>query len=719
MLEVIASEAAKVVVAGVLGAVKDVVSRKLAQRREGDLTALLADHERLAVAIQDAAEADSEFAERLDDLVSELRPSGDAGSDVPAAPADFVDRDAQRERASRAGVHVISGPRGAGKSALVYRIAEQLSGSHPDGQIYVDLADWREGNALRRSEVAAHILGRLGVETSLVSAPGPELWSQYRSVTARCRFLLALDNAESVTDVREFVPPSASGLVLVTAIKPGDDLLTAFPSEIALGALDVEDALALLESVTSPEAVTAERDAAIDLVERCDRMPFAVRQAGIRVRKRLLRGPGAIASVLADFRRTGVLGGVDVIAAAFEDTFGELSPDAAELCLLVASHPGPDFTSQSAQALLGRPVEDALDELGDAGFLAPTNSSRQKLYNLVREGARRRGPREEATERALTFYRDQAVAADYSLGMDRLRCYQPLPGVVADFGSRPPLDWVDDEREAYGALAREAHLRGRDVELGQICGALEVLMLNRGHHRLFIEINHWGIQSAQRLGDAALEARILSQQGRAHFLLHEFQRASPLLRRAMSLVSGLGNPGLESSVLEFSARFHEEQRLFPVALDLMNRAVTLDRVMGKPGTRALGLHTRMLANMQVKVGNFEGALTLLTESAAIADLLGESRNIARVLTVRAKALSGLGAYAEAEQALQRAWYLAAEARATQYTTEFNEDFGDLAYARGDRATAYALWQRVWQTYLDAGHPREAEFRGRLAALSPR
>jgi tetratricopeptide (TPR) repeat protein len=713
MWEIVAAEAAKVMTAGVFGGVKDVVSRKLAQRREGsDLETLLADHERLESALDELVTAEPEFGEELRELLNRRADPDRVRPVMPPAARYFVDRDAARTAAAMPGVHVISGRHGVGKSALVFQVAEELGGRFPDGQIYVDLADWRVGNTLRRTELAVHVLGQLGVERNLVASTTAEIWAQYRSMTARRKFLLALDNAESVTDVREFVPPSPTSLVLVTTIKAGQDLSLEYPSEIPLDGLDSESAVKLLSRVSDERAVTAESGAAAELVELCDRMPFAVLLAGLRIRKRLRRRPDPVSSVLAEFRTAGVLGGIDVITEAFERTFRELSADAAELCVLLASHPGPDFTEASARALLGRETAAALDELADAGFLAPARTNRNKMYHLVRESARTHKPDDTAADRLLTFYRDQAVAADYSAGMDRLRRYEPVPGVRADFEGRPPMDWVEDEREAYGALAREAYLRGKDVELGQICGALEPLMINRGHHRLFIEINNWGLKSARRLGDAALETRIASQQARAYFLLHEFPRALPLLRRSRELLEGLDDRELESSVLEFTARFHEEQREFAVAIGLLTRAAELDRAMADSGRRALGLHTRMLANVLVKTGDKAGALELLIEAEANTS---DWRNLSRVMTVRAKALTPRYP-AEAEQALQRAWQLAQEAGATQYSTELNEAFGESAFARGDFATAGQCWQRAWQTFFLAGHPREAEFRAKLNSV---
>lgn len=710
MWDVVVAEIAKVVTTGMLSGAKDLVSKKLAGRKQGDdLRLLLADEDRLKAALTELVGDEPEFGDRLEQLLIEASPEHRASSDMPSAAPNFIDRDDARGQAVKPGVHLITGPQGSGKSALVYRLAADLSKSYPD-QIYVDLAEFRVDNSLRRTEVAAHILQRLGVHGSLISTGAAELWPQYRSLTARRKLLLALDNAESVNDVRGLIPSSSSSLVLVTAIRPGDDLRSEYPGEpIELGALSEDDALKLFEQdsgVTSPVAK--------DLVKLCDCMPFAVVQAAVRVRKRARVGGDPVVSVLEEFRATGVLGGLDVVAAAFEQTFAELSADAAELCELLASHPGPDFTPATARAVLGRPAGTALDELIDSGFVVP--AERSKLYNLVREGARRRGTRDAAIERSLDFHRDQAVAADLSLGKDRLRRYEVIEPAAVDFEGKQPLDWVEAARETYGVLAREAFARGKDVELGQICGALETLMLNRGYHRLFIQINHWGIRGAERLGEHALAARILSQQGRAHFLLHEFDRAQPFLDQARELVRPLDDPGLESSVLEFCGRFHEEKGEYQPATDLLWRAVLLDRNMAKAGSRALGLHTRMLANVLVKSGRPQDAFGLL-EEAKVNTI--EPRNISRVLTVWTKALIAVGSLDAAEQTLRDAWSLAGQVGATQYATELHETAAGLAAARGDWATTADHWQQAWQILWAAGHPRQAEFHAKLMAAGRR
>ncbi|SFQ45431.1 Tetratricopeptide repeat-containing protein [Amycolatopsis arida] len=721
MWEVVLGEVAKSLAAGATlrgaGRLREAVARRLARRRRAeDVAALLADPERLERALRELVEAEPEVGAELAGLLGELTggPPRATRPAAPAAPVPFVDRDAERAALAGAGRKLLVGQHGAGKTALVCAVAHDLASRWPDGQVYVDLAEWRDGNHLRQPEVVAHVLTQLGVEPGLLAGGTADLWAQYRAVTARRRFLLALDNARSLADVHALLPPSPASLVLVTAVRAGD-LAAELPGPVPVGALNPVAALDLLEALAGPHVVAAERVAAERLAELCERMPVALRFAGERVRTRARIVAEPVAAVLAELRTAGALGAVDAVRVTYERTRSELPAPAAELCGLLAEHPGPDFTVVGASSLLGRPAEAAFAELADAQLLVPTRPGRYRLHHLVREVAARPTPDVAAADRLLRHYRDRAVAADLELGTDRLRRY--LVPEVEEFTGSSPLDWLDDEREVLAALVREACLRGRDVEVVQLCGALERLQVARGHHRLFADLYRWGLRAAERLGTPAVSARLHGMLGRTHVLLGEYERAREQLDRALELVAGLDDPELASSTLEFRARWHEERGELAAAVAALREAVRLDRTLGEAGRRALGLHLRMLANVLVKVGRPRSALDLLPEAWANTPPR-ELRNQSRVRLVQAKAHTALGAYPEADAALREAWRLVGEAGATQYAVELHEVSGTLAHARGDLAGARWHWSAAWELLWWAGHPRETVFRDWLSRMGP-
>lgn len=721
MFEEIAVEAMKTLAVSSAGAtatgagrILDLVRRKFAQRRAGDdVETLLAEPDRLEFALRELVDTDSEFAGQLGDLLARPNESGRPRPVAPAVAGPYLNYDRERASLGTPGVHVVHGPPGSGKTSLVCQVAHEQSARFPDGQLYLDLARWREDNALRRSEIAAHVLDQLGAGT--IAANAADLWEQYRAFTARQRFLLAFDNVENATDLDGLVPPSPSAVVLAATTRAGDELSAAHTHLVPLTGLEPGAAGQLLAAVAGP-AVAAEGAAATALIELCDRMPFALRMAGTRIRRSV--HPHPVATVLAGMRAAGVLNGADAVRQGFEQTFAELSQVARRLCVALPAHPGPDFTAASAEALVGEPCEAAIQELADSQFLAPSAVvGRYRLYNLARESAARHGtPDPAAADRILAYYRDRAVAADLALGRDRLRRYripEAVPGPEV-FGGYSPIDWLDAEHAAYGALVRQAHDRGRHEEVTQICGALETLMVRRGRHRLFVEINRWGAASAEQLRNPLLEARIRSQRGRAYLLLHEFARADPELRRALELLDGTGDAELRSSVCETWGRFHEERGEYSWAAAALGESVALDRSLRVAGRRALGIHARMLANVQVKAARADLATALLDEAIANTDP-NDHRNVSRVFTVRAKALLALRQPDGAAEALRQAWILDTPGGASQYWLELGEIDGDIAAARGDWTAAKQHWGAVWTALNADGHPREAELRTKLTA----
>jgi hypothetical protein len=114
-----------------------------------------------------------------------------------------VDRDARR----RPSVVVLYGPGGVGKSALAVRVAHEVVGEFPDGQLYVDLCGSTPGmRPLTAVEVLGRFLRRLGVAPDQIPTDEAEAAALFRSVATDQRLLLVLDNAAGKDQVAGLIP---------------------------------------------------------------------------------------------------------------------------------------------------------------------------------------------------------------------------------------------------------------------------------------------------------------------------------------------------------------------------------------------------------------------------------------------------------------------------------------------------------------------------------
>jgi hypothetical protein len=716
----VAGEAAKTVTASATGAVitgAAGVLRMLRRRR----VRLPSDPAELTALLVSMARDDPDLAAELARELAGLE--GPVAGAVPLPPAPFVDRDEVRAGLARPGLWLVAGAYGTGKTALVTRVARDVADKFGGGCAYVDLDEFRDGEALRVGEVKQAVLRQL--EVTPVEAAEPELGEQYLRALLRRRFVLVVENALGAAEVRPIALPWPASLVLVTTRRLTEDLRIWCPSPpVTLHGLDSAGAWQLLAGRSGPEVLDAEPAATAELLRLCDRLPYAVLQAGVRLSRRAGR-PGAVGEVLAEVHAAGDAEGV--VLRCVSRTLAELPADVVDALVVLSAHPGEEFTADSTAAMLARPAGPLADELVDACLAMTGQRGRLRLPGPVRRYAvGLAGPRGVALDgpqdRVLAFYRDRAVAADLSTG-DRLRLYPPVPDLPAWPVAGPgPVDWLEAEAAVIGDLIARAHHRGRDVPVTQLCGALEVLLTVRGHHWLVAAALEWGIRSALRLGDTPQAARMWAVQARIFTLLHLFDRASAALDEATRLIAGVDHPRLESSIVEVRARLAEERTShadvpdYRPAVDALRDCLDLDERSGV--RRAAGLHRRMLANVLVKAGRPGEALAAL--DAAAADTT-DARNTARLHTVRAKALAALGALPDAAAEVARARALVATAGATQYDLEVADVEAEIAARAGDVATARARWGWIAQAYHDAGHPGLHSYLAKLNRLpqSPR
>lgn len=109
-------------------------------------------------------------------------------------------------------IATVTGPAGAGKTALAVHWAHRVRGQFPDGQLYVDLgAGMPSGRALRL------LLRALGAQDLEPAAELDEMAAWYRSLLADRRVLVVLDNAASVAQVLPLLPGGVACFTVVTS----------------------------------------------------------------------------------------------------------------------------------------------------------------------------------------------------------------------------------------------------------------------------------------------------------------------------------------------------------------------------------------------------------------------------------------------------------------------------------------------------------------------
>lgn len=131
----------------------------------------------------------------------------------------------------------------------------------------------------------------------------------WRSRLAGRRVLILLDNAFDAGQIRPLLPGASGALVLISSRRG----LVALEGSISLS-LDImsaHDAVTLFERIVGTDRVESEREAALEVVELCGRLPLAIRIAAARLRDRRSWTPRYLAGELRDHDRRASLLAVD------------------------------------------------------------------------------------------------------------------------------------------------------------------------------------------------------------------------------------------------------------------------------------------------------------------------------------------------------------------------------------------------------------------------
>jgi transcriptional regulator with XRE-family HTH domain len=293
---------------------------------------------------------------------------------------------------AEAGLYVIGGMAGVGKTTLAVRAAYQLADRFPGGQVFLPLHGHTPGRRpARPADALAGLLHSIGADARRLP-PGAEARARlWRDRVAGRRLLLVLDDAAGSAQVRPLLPGSDQCLVLVTSRRrlAGLDDATA----VSLDTLATEQATELLVRLTArPGLDPADPDLA-RIAALCGGLPLALGLLGRRLHHRPAWSPADLAGELAAARsRTELIRAEDrSVAAAFGLSYAGLAPAQQRMFARLGLHPGPDVDAYAAAALGDCDPATAaghLEALYDRHLISEPARGRYRLHDLIREYAR-------------------------------------------------------------------------------------------------------------------------------------------------------------------------------------------------------------------------------------------------------------------------------------------------------------------------------------------
>lgn len=427
---------------------------------------------------------------------------------LPMAPVPFVGRagqlaalDAAYDRlhtrgGEAAGVVVVDGMAGVGKTALMLQWAHRAAERFPGGILFYDLLP--RGVPVSSAQVPAGFLQALGVRADDLPHGTAERAALYRTLLARRRVLVVLDNAVSAGQVRPQLPGSPGSMVLVGSRDRLPGLIARDgATRVPLTPLSTGESCELLRQVAGRRQAAVGPARTAEVVGRCGRLPLALRIAA----ETLPTGEDGRAHWSADAGAWLDLlsaGGDEVasVRAAFERSYRALEEEAARAFRLLGAHAEAGISLAAAAVLLDTDEAGAwrlLDALYQVHLTDQPTPGRYRVHCLLRAyaaelAAEDRQVSEEGSRRLLEWYRRTAQEALRTLlGADR----EEAAGATAEAGGpdgTAPLEqawrWCEAEESNLRLAVEQADRLDMGVQSAELSDVTALLdLLRHGEYR--------------------------------------------------------------------------------------------------------------------------------------------------------------------------------------------------------------------------------------------
>jgi DNA-binding SARP family transcriptional activator/tetratricopeptide (TPR) repeat protein len=654
----------------------------------------------------------------------------DRPAQLPADLAVFAGRRHELDQFPRlpdepraATVVTIGGMAGVGKTTLAVHWAHRVADRFPDGQLYLDLHGFHPGRAVTSpADALRSVLEALGVPTGRIPASLEAQTALFRSLLARRRVLIVLDNARDSSQVRPLLPGAPGCLTVVTSRHQLYDLVAECgATAITLERLPYADATELLSRRLGADRVALESGASDDIVELAGRLPLTLAMVSARaamnprfsladIAKELASSHGSLDAFVGESSRSD-------IRSIFDWSYRVLTPPAARLFRLLALHPGPDCSLAAASALAGEPigrVRQSFGELLRANLVAETEPGRYGTHDLLRAYARELvlgDDTEPARRRMRAHYLHSAAAAARMLfpGREEVPLDEPADGShPATFDTAAEAAaWFDAERPVLIAT-----IKHRDPCAWRLATVLELYLDRIGSWLVQREVQTAAWEAAAEPYALACTERSLGfVEGRLGRWAAADRHMAAALDRFTQLGDGNGQARthrLMAFLLNRRERHDEALSHYRAAVELYRRtgfASGLASVHNETGWTYIlvGRHTRALAECRLALSGHR-ALGDRNGQAAAWDSMGYAQH-------------HLGQHDEALESFGHALRLYREVYDRYLEADTLIHIGDTHQAAARPAEARLMWEQALRILEDMSHPEADQVRERMRPIT--
>ncbi|MEU8633225.1 tetratricopeptide repeat protein [Amycolatopsis sp. NPDC048633] len=639
----------------------------------------------------------------------------------------FINRRAEIDRLDRvllgpepAGLTVIVGTAGVGKTALALRWAHRAMDRFPDGQLYVNLRGYDPGAPVTAEQALDRFLRALAVPSGRIPEDVEGKAGLYRSLLAERRVLVVLDNAAHISQVRPLLPGGSASRTIVTSRDRLEGVMAHDGAQrVTVEILPEIEAVALIQTLTTDYRAGDEAADLAELARLCARLPLALRIAAERAASRPWMPLAELIRNLRDESRLwdelAASSGeeYDGVHAVFAWSYRSFAPEAARMFRLLGLHPTAEFGTNIAAEAAGVPVTTArhlLDSIVGAHMLEQTAADRYQFHDLLRayatDAVHHEEPLErqyEALARILAWYLHTAYAAcavmhqwGRMLAPDAL----PAPATVPRFPDHDTaVQWCYLEWPNLFAAIKAAAKSGLDTVTWQLTLATEPAMRRVPIHDQRVVVNI-ALEAARRDGARQGEGDLLATLAEIERMRGRFDEAAARAEESLAIFGELDDRHGERIVLNFLGVNLLHRRRFGEAAERFESLLELQLAEGDVEGEAAALFN--LAEAYDGIRRHREAVEAARRSVELGQALGNRHVELVALVFVARATANLGDAGAALADAARGVEIARELRDTRTEGWALLDYGRIQRLAGRHEDALVSYRRATTVYEDAG-----------------